>query len=94
MDFFVCEKRGKGMKFIKTKTGIFYTITFLLIMVLSLSYASFKIITNEYKVTDLRIGNLMYGIEINSLGGEETISGNTVSLSSGKVTAVQIKIIV
>ena len=48
--------------------------------------------TNEYKVTDLRIGNLMYGIEISSLGGEETISGNTVSLSSGKVTAVQIKI--
>ncbi len=92
MDFFVCEKRGKGMKFIKTKTGIFYTITFLLIMVLSLSYASFKIITNEYKVTDLRIGNLMYGIEISSLGGEETISGNTVSLSSGKVTAVEIKI--
>ena len=92
MDFFVREKRGKGMKFIKTKTGIFYTITFLLIMVLSLSYASFKIITNEYKVTDLRIGNLMYGIEISSLGGEETISGNTVSLSSGKVTAVEIKI--
>ena len=80
------------MKFIKTKTGMFYTITFLLIMVLSLSYASFKIITNEYKVTDLRIGNLMYGIEISSLGGEETISGNTVSLSSGKVTAVEIKI--
>ena len=92
MDFFVCKKRGKGMKFIKTKTGMFYTITFLLIMVLSLSYASFKIITNEYKVTDLRIGNLMYGIEISSLGGEETISGNTVSLSSGKVTAVEIKI--
>ena len=80
------------MKFIKTKTGMFYTITFLLIMVLSLSYASFKIITNEYKVTDLRIENLMYGIEISSLGGEETISGNTVSLSSGKVTAVEIKI--
>ena len=92
MDFFVCKKRGKGMKFIKTKTGMFYTITFLLIMVLSLSYASFKTITNGYKVTDLRIGNLMYGIEISSLGGEETISGNTVSLSSGKVTAVEIKI--
>ena len=92
MDFFVCEKRGKGMKFIKTKTGIFYTITFLLIMVLSLSYASFKIITNGYKATDLRISNLMYGIDITSTGGSETISGTSVTLTSGNTSTILVKI--
>ena len=92
MDFFVCEKRGKGMKFIKTKTGIFYTITFLLIMVLSLSYASFKTITNGYKATDLRISNLMYGIDITSTGGSETISGTSVTLTSGNTSTILVKI--
>ncbi len=92
MDFFVCEKRGKGMKFIKTKTGIFYTITFLLIMVLSLSYASFKTITNGYKAADLRISNLMYGIDITSTGGSETISGTSVTLTSGNTSTILVKI--
>ena len=92
MDFFVCKKRGKGMKFIKTKTGIFYTITGLLIMVLSLSYASFKTITNGYKATDLRISNLMYGIDITSTGGSETISGTSVTLTSGNTSTILVKI--
>ena len=80
------------MKFIKTKTGIFYTITILLVMVLSLSYASFKIITDEYKATDLRISNLMYGIDITSTGGNETINGTSVTLSSGNTSTVLVKI--
>ena len=92
MDFFVCKKRGKGMKFIKTKTGILYTITILLIMVLSLSYASFKTITNGYKATDLRISNLMYGIDITSTGGSETISGTSVTLTSGNTSTILVKI--
>ena len=80
------------MKFIKTKVGVFYCVMFLTLFIVGLSYAAFKLASSDYKVTDLRIGSLMYGIEISSLGGEETINGNTVSLSSGKVTAVQIKI--
>ena len=80
------------MKFIKTKVGVFYCVMFLTLFIVGLSYAAFKLASSDYKATDLRIGNLMYGIEISSLGGEETISGNTVSLSSGKVTAVEIKI--
>ena len=58
------------MKFIKTKVGIFYCVMFLTLFIVGLSYAAFKLASSDYKATDLRIGNLMYGIEISSLGGE------------------------
>ena len=77
---------------IKTKVGLMYVIIFLTLVVLGLSYSAFKIMSDNYKSSELLISNLMYGIEINSLGGEETINGNVVTLPAGKITAVIVKI--
>ncbi len=77
---------------IKAKVGLMYVIIFLTLVVLGLSYSAFRIMSDNYKSSELLISNLMYGIEINSLGGEETINGNVVMLPAGKVTAVIVKI--
>ena len=77
---------------IKTKVGLMYVIIFLTLVVLRLSYSAFRIMSDNYKSSELLISNLMYGIEINSLGGEETINGNVVTLPAGKITAIIVKI--
>ncbi len=79
-------------KFLNSKYKLFYAIVTLSLIVLGLSYASFVLVSKNYKASEMLISNLMYGIEITSLGGEETINGSTVTLSSGKTTAVLVKI--
>ena len=82
----------KIKKILNSKLGILYFITFLLVLVTGLSYASFVLISENYKASEMLVSNLMYSIEITSLGGEEAINGTTVTLSSGKTTAVLVKI--
>ena len=76
----------------KTKTGITFVIMLLSSLVIGLSYGAFVYVTDGYKATELMIGNLMYGIDITTTGGEETISGTSVTLTSGKTATVLVKI--
>ena len=48
--------------------------------------------TQKYNATNMLISNLMYGIEINTTGGSETIEGKTVTLSSGNTSTVLVSI--
>ncbi len=77
---------------LKTKTGMLYAILLLSSVVIGLSYGVFIFVSNSYKATDLLTGNLMYGIEITSTGGEETINATKVTLASGKTSTILLKI--
>mgnify|MGYP004599547781 FL=1 len=77
---------------LKTKTGMLYAILLLSSVVIGLSYGAFIFVSNSYKATDLLTGNLMYGIEITSTGGEETINATKVTLASGKTSTILLKI--
>lgn len=79
-------------RLIKTKNGITLSIMILSSLVLGLSYGAFVFVTDGYKASELMIGNLMYGIDITSTGGEETINGTKVTLSSNKISTVLVKI--
>ncbi|MCI8330539.1 MAG: hypothetical protein HFE04_00385, partial [Bacilli bacterium] len=76
----------------KLRSKLFVTLTFLLSLVIGLSYGIFTITTGKYAATNMLISNLMYGIEIKSTGGSETINGKTVNLSSGNTSTVLITI--
>ena len=78
---------------LKTKTGMLYAILLLSSVVIGLSYGAFIFVSNSYKATDLLTGNLMYGIEITSTGGEETINATKVTLASGKTSTILLKIL-
>ena len=64
----------------RSKSKIFVTLTFLLSLITGLSYGVFMVTTQKYNATNMLISNLMYGIEINTTGGSETIEGKTVTL--------------
>ena len=66
--------------------GIIFTL------VLGLSYGAFIYTSDSYRATEMLISNLIYGIDITSTGGSETIKGNTVSLTSGNTSTVLLKV--
>ena len=76
----------------RSKSKIFVTLTFLLSLITGLSYGVFMVTTQKYNATNMLISNLMYGIEINTTGGSETIEGKTVTLSSGNTSTVLVSI--
>ena len=80
------------MRFLKTKVGLTFTIMILSSVIIGLSYAAFVYTSSSYKASELMISNLMYGIDITSTGGSETISGTSVTLSSGSTSTVLVKI--
>ena len=80
------------MRFLKTKVGLTFTIMILSSIIIGLSYAAFVYTSSSYKASELMISNLMYGIDITSTGGSETISGTSVTLSSGSTSTVLVKI--
>ena len=69
---------NKLMRKLKTKTGMMYGIMLLTSLVLGLSYGTFIFVTDGYKATEMLVSNLMYGIEITSTGGTETINNTNV----------------
>ena len=83
---------NKLMRKLKTKTGMMYGIMLLTSLVLGLSYGTFIFVTDEYKATEMLVSNLMYGIEITSTGGTETINNTNVTISNGNTSTVLVKI--
>ena len=77
-------------KVIKTKVGVLSILVISLVSILGLSYGTFVITTNKYKASELLISNLMYGIEIISTGGKETINNKVVN--TNETTTVLVKI--
>ena len=77
---------------LKTKSGMFLGIIVMFSIVVGLSYGTFIFSTGSYRSTSMLISNLLYGIDITTTGGNETISTKTVTLPSGKTSTILLKI--
>ena len=77
---------------LKTKSGMFFGIIVMFSLVVGLSYGTFIFSTGNYRSTSMLISNLLYGIDITTTGGNETINTKTVTLPSGKTSTILLKI--
>ena len=77
---------------LKTTKGMVLGILVLFSLVLGLSYGTFIFSTGNYRSTSMLISDLLYGIDITTTGGDETISTKTVTLPSGKTSTILLKI--
>ena len=77
---------------LKTKSGMFLGIIVMFSLVVGLSYGTFIFSTGNYRSTSMLISNLLYGIDITTTGGNETINTKTVTLPSGKTSTILLKI--
>ena len=77
---------------LKTTKGMAIGILVLFSLVLGLSYGTFIFSTGNYRSTSMLISNLLYGIDITTTGGNETINTKTVTLPSGKTSTILLKI--
>ena len=77
---------------LKTTKGMAIGILVLFSLVLGLSYGTFIFSTGNYRSTSMLISNLLYGIDITTTGGNETINSKTVTLPSGKTSTILLKI--
>ena len=77
---------------LKTTKGMALGILVLFSLVLGLSYGTFIFSTGNYRSTSMLISNLLYGIDITTTGGNETINTKTVTLPSGKTSTILLKI--
>ncbi len=77
---------------LKTKSGMFFGIIVMFSIVVGLSYGTFIFSTGNYRSTSMLISNLLYGIDITTTGGNETINTKTVTLLSGKTSTILLKI--
>ena len=73
---------------LKTKSGMFLGIIVMFSIVVGLSYGTFIFSTGNYRSTSMLISNLLYGIDITTTGGNETINTKTVTLPSGKTSTI------
>lgn len=67
-----------------------FVIGIILVLILSFSYGTFIYTSDSYRTTEMLVSNLTYGIDITS--SDATISGKTVSVSSGKTAVVYLKV--
>ena len=63
---------------LKTKSGMFLGIIVMFSLVVGLSYGTFIFSIGNYRSTSMLISNLLYGIDITTTGGNETINTKTV----------------
>ena len=77
---------------LKTKSGMFLGIIVMFSLVVGLSYGTFIFSTGNYRSTSMLISNLLYGKDITTTGGNETINAKTVTLPSGKTSTILLKI--
>ena len=64
------------IKKLKSKKVIIVSIMILLTSVLSLSYASFVVTTNDYKASELLVSELSYSLTIYEEGRNTPLNGN------------------
>ena len=67
-----------------------FVICIILVLILSFSYGTFIYTSDSYRTTEMLVSNLTYGIDITS--SDATISGKTVSASSGTTAVVYLKV--
>ena len=67
-----------------------FVIGIILVLILSFSYGTFIYTLDSYRTTEMLVSNLTYGIDITS--SDATISGKTVSVSSGTTAVVYLKV--
>ena len=67
-----------------------FVIGIILVLILSFSYGTFIYTSDSYRTTEMLVSNLTYGIDITS--SDATISGKTVSVSSGTTAVVYLKV--
>ena len=77
---------------LKTTKGMALGILVLFSLVLGLSYGTFIFSTGNFRSTSMLISDLLYGIDITTTGGNETINAKTVTLPSGKTSTILLKI--
>ena len=67
-----------------------FVIGIILVLILSFSYGTFIYTSDSYRTTEMLVSNLTYGIDITS--SDATVSGKTVSVSSGTTAVVYLKV--
>ena len=78
------------IKILKTKVGASIGITLLSMIIIGTSYGIFVVTSDKYKASELLISNLLYGIEIKTTGGNETINNKTVTTNKTSTILVTI----
>ena len=70
-------KEGRKMiKKLKSKKVIIVSIMIMLTCILTLSYASFVVTTDDYKASELLVSELSYSLTIYEEGSNTPMSGN------------------
>ena len=67
-----------------------FVVGIILVLVLGFSYGTFIYTSDSYRATEMLVSNLTYGIDITS--SDATVSGKTVSVSSGTTAVVYLKV--
>src|SRR5690625_3140294 len=74
----------------RSKRFMFGFVVFMLSIITGFSYAVFMISTNKYRVSEMFIANLMYGINISDSDNTSTISGKQVTVGAGTTEIVNV----
>ena len=74
----------------KSKRFMFGFVVFMLSIITGFSYAVFMISTDKYRVSEMFIANLMYGINISDSDNTSTISGKQVTVGAGTTEIVNV----
>ena len=67
-----------------------FVIGIILVLVLGFSYGTFIYTSDSYRTTEMLVSNLTYGIDITA--SDATVSGKTVTVSSGTTAVVYLKV--
>ena len=74
----------------KSKRFMFSFVVFMLSIITGFSYAIFMISTDKYRVSEMFIANLMYGINISDSDNTSSISGKEVTVGVGTTEIVNV----
>ena len=74
----------------RRKKVMVITVISILMIVISVSYASFVVSTESMEASRLLISNMMYRIDIKGTGGSEVIKGREITLGSGNTIIVEV----
>ena len=74
----------------KSKRFMFSFVVFMLSIITGFSYAIFMISTDKYRVSEMFIANLMYGINISDSDNTSTISGKEVTVGVGTTEIINV----
>ena len=74
----------------RSKRFMFGFVVLMLSIITGFSYAIFMISTDKYRVSEMFIANLMYGINVSDSDNTSTINGKQVTVSAGATEIVNV----